>query len=108
MVLQDTIRHLSYRFINRETKQIRNMGKFKTLKFEDVYKRQVIDTDAQCDAPLAALGDQRLQLAVIRTVIARIDAPLDAVSGLGNAQIDRKSTRLNSSHEIPSRMPSSA
>ena len=24
------------------------------------------------------------------------------------AQIDRKSTRLNSSHEIPSRMPSSA
>ena len=34
MVLQDTIRHLSYRFINRETKKIRNMGKFKTLKFE--------------------------------------------------------------------------
>ena len=25
---------LSYRFINRETKKIRNMGKFKTLKFE--------------------------------------------------------------------------
>ena len=39
-------------------------------------ERPVIDTDAQCDAPLAALGDQRLQLAVIRTVIARIDAHL--------------------------------
>ena len=25
-----------------------------------------------------------------------------------NCQVDRKSTRLNSSHEIPSRMPSSA
>ena len=39
-------------------------------------ERPVIDTDAQCDTPLAALGDQRLQLAVIRTVIARIDAHL--------------------------------
>ena len=30
------------------------------------------------------------------------------VSGADKAQVDRKSTRLNSSHEIPSRMPSSA
>ena len=29
-------------------------------------------------------------------------------TGLGLIQRDRKSTRLNSSHEIPSRMPSSA
>ena len=28
--------------------------------------------------------------------------------GLTDAEADRKSTRLNSSHEIPSRMPSSA
>ena len=28
--------------------------------------------------------------------------------GAFNAEKDRKSTRLNSSHEIPSRMPSSA
>ena len=28
--------------------------------------------------------------------------------GIGGACVDRKSTRLNSSHEIPSRMPSSA
>lgn len=34
MVLQDTIRHLRYRFIGRETKKIRNMGRYKSLKFE--------------------------------------------------------------------------
>ena len=35
MVLQDTIRHLSYRFINRETKKIRNMGKSEGFSFTD-------------------------------------------------------------------------
>lgn len=34
MVLQDTIRHLKYRFLGREVKKIRNMGKFQTLKFD--------------------------------------------------------------------------
>lgn len=34
MVLQDTIRHLRYRYLGRETKKIRNMGKYKSLKFE--------------------------------------------------------------------------
>ncbi|MCM1151145.1 MAG: DUF3108 domain-containing protein [Alistipes sp.] len=34
MVLQDTIRHIRYRFLGRETKKIRNMGKFNTLKFD--------------------------------------------------------------------------
>lgn len=34
MVLEDTIRHLNYRFIGRETKKIRNMGRFNTLRFE--------------------------------------------------------------------------
>ena len=33
---------------------------------------------------------------------------LHTVEALLNANEDRKSTRLNSSHEIPSRMPSSA
>ncbi len=33
MVLQDTIRHLNYNFLGRENKKIRNIGKFKTLKF---------------------------------------------------------------------------
>lgn len=34
MVLQDTIRRLHYRFLGRENKKIRNMGKFRTLKFD--------------------------------------------------------------------------
>ncbi len=34
MVLQDTIRPLHYRFLGRESKRIRNMGRFETLKFE--------------------------------------------------------------------------
>lgn len=34
MVLEDTIRHLRYRYLGREQKKIRNMGKFKTLKFD--------------------------------------------------------------------------
>lgn len=33
MVLQDTVRHIKYRFEGRETKKIRNMGKYKTLRF---------------------------------------------------------------------------
>ena len=39
------------------------------------------------------------EIAVIETFLPR---------QMGGAAIDRKSTRLNSSHEIPSRMPSSA
>lgn len=34
MVLQDTVRPISYRFLGRETKKIRNMGRFRTLKFD--------------------------------------------------------------------------
>ena len=33
MVLEDTIRYLKYRFEGREVKKIRNVGKFRTLKF---------------------------------------------------------------------------
>lgn len=33
MMLEDTIRTLKYRFIGRETKKIRRLGKFRTLKF---------------------------------------------------------------------------
>ena len=35
-------------------------------------------------------------------------APLVIKADIGKVAEDRKSTRLNSSHEIPSRMPSSA
>lgn len=34
MVLQDTVRHLHFRFLGREEKKIRNMGRFRTLKFD--------------------------------------------------------------------------
>lgn len=33
MLLEDTIRHLQYRFLGREEKKIRKMGRFRTLKF---------------------------------------------------------------------------
>ncbi len=33
LLLEDTVRYLNYRFIGRETKKIRRMGKFRTLKF---------------------------------------------------------------------------
>ncbi len=34
MVLQDTTRIINYRYLGREFKKVRNMGKFRTLKFE--------------------------------------------------------------------------
>ena len=34
MVLQDTIKLIRYRYLGRENKKIRNMGRFRTLKFE--------------------------------------------------------------------------
>ncbi len=34
MLLPDTIRTIHYRYIGREVKKIRNMGKFRTLRFE--------------------------------------------------------------------------
>ena len=34
MVLQDTIRQIHYRFIGREVKKIRNIGRFRSLRFE--------------------------------------------------------------------------
>ena len=34
MVLQDTIRQIHYRYLGREVKKIRNMGRFRSLRFE--------------------------------------------------------------------------
>ena len=34
MVLEDTVRHINYRYLGREVKKIRNKGKFRALKFE--------------------------------------------------------------------------
>lgn len=33
MVLEDTVRHLKYRLVGREERKIRNLGRFRTLKF---------------------------------------------------------------------------
>ena len=46
--------------------------------------------------------------AVIQTAANAYDSTTDAVLHYRDWETDRKSTRLNSSHEIPSRMPSSA
>ena len=41
--------------------------------------------------------------------ITKLDSAARCRLGIGRTyQVDRKSTRLNSSHEVPSRMPSSA
>lgn len=34
MLLEDTVRQIRYRYLGREVKKIRNMGRFNTLKFE--------------------------------------------------------------------------
>ena len=34
MLLEDTVRRINYRYLGREVKKIRNMGKFRALKFE--------------------------------------------------------------------------
>lgn len=34
MVLEDTVRRINYRYLGREVKKIRNMGRFNALKFE--------------------------------------------------------------------------
>ena len=59
------------------------------------------------------LKDYNILMDSIRAVFITHDHAdhIKAVGNLGeklNIPVDRKSTRLNSSHEIPSRMPSSA
>ena len=81
-------------------------GRRKALEFDnlqewiDRFSRyplvQVIDLDAAVTAGIVDLDAQQCRF--------RLGAPVMVDKG---AQ-DRKSTRLNSSHEIPSRMPSSA
>ena len=47
-------------------------------------------------------------LAVVKTVIIPVIAAVVQKGGIAAFTVDRKSTRLNSSHEFVSRMPSSA
>ena len=55
--------------------------------------------------PLKVTG---VATAVLGAIIARKDAGLSKVEDLKGRKVDRKSTRLNSSHSAKSRMPSSA
>ena len=70
---------------------------------EDAYSSERADTPAEerrlPDTPLGTL----LRLLFLQVPVSVQDA--DAALG---REVDRKSTRLNSSHAIPSRMPSSA
>ena len=67
-----------------------------------------VERECWADAAAAALRRKRLHARVPLPVDAdaRIRAALAAPDAV--AATDRKSTRLNSSHEVPSRMPSSA
>ena len=69
-------------------------------------KEDVVEVD------LAALGLKPFdaQMVAYRTEKQKAKAWDDPIFDLSHqfAEADRKSTRLNSSHEIPSRMPSSA
>ena len=60
---------------------------------------------------LAAAGCEERARLPFHSMLLEGRLPLTMGGGIGQSRIcmaDRKSTRLNSSHEIPSRMPSSA
>ena len=62
-----------------------------------------------CGEKCAILIDTGLGVSNIRKIVDSLtELPVMAVTTHVHWDQDRKSTRLNSSHEIPSRMPSSA
>ena len=61
------------------------------------------DAQAFVDAVAAACAARGLRLTPLRLTVLRLVA-----ASAKPVKADRKSTRLNSSHEVPSRMPSSA
>ena len=77
-------------------------GKLQELQKEERAKGGVLDMETEVVTSLTAYGPGYIDedLKDLETVVGlQTDKPLKR---------DRKSTRLNSSHEIPSRMPSSA
>ena len=67
-------------------------------------------------ADVHLIGEQKIGSGLVTVMVrgdvgavkAAVDAGATAAKRVGELYGDRKSTRLNSSHEIPSRMPSSA
>ena len=67
----------------------------------------LVTHDPKRNTPMIDLGTVRETLAYIRDDLQRVPGLERAAELLGSA-LDRKSTRLNSSHIQKSRMPSSA
>ena len=57
------------------------LGRVTPLVEDALRQRPVVDADAQGDAPLAALRDQRLKIAAVEAVISRIDTHLVHIPG---------------------------
>ena len=80
---------------------------------QDVYKRQAL-YHAECMASYSALvtvnssGSSTLKATVMSASFEMMQPFSTAKSGNFLSSVDRKSTRLNSSHRSLSRMPSSA
>ena len=53
-------------------------------------------------------GQAHIQSSFNNTIVTLTDAEGNALSWASAGEVDRKSTRLNSSHNVASRMPSSA
>ena len=72
--------------------------------FTGCQNEEIMEQDSEKDEPVPT-GDTRIIIegeGMLETSARSSDGRVDFTGG------DRKSTRLNSSHEIPSRMPSSA
>ena len=79
------------------------MSKYFERQLEELHV-QLITLGSYCEKAISfsAKAIQKVQNEEIARQIFETDRDIDA------KERDRKSTRLNSSHEIPSRMPSSA
>ena len=84
----------------------------RTLDYEFSYGDQITITPRNYPFRFRYMGQMQSHYALIGMAHVVADYPLyyDAVNekGVGMAGLDRKSTRLNSSHSTSSRMPSSA
>ena len=81
----------------KETRQKMSLAKKGKKQSEETIKKIRIKHKGKSKPSLSEDHKQKISISI-----------LGIVTGKQNDHIDRKSTRLNSSHEIPSRMPSSA
>ena len=89
--------------------RVPDIGDFKDVPVIEVFVK-VGDT-VKAEDPLISLESDKATMDVPAPqggVVKAISVKVGDKVSEGSVIIDRKSTRLNSSHEIPSRMPSSA